>query len=250
MSDKLKIAVCDDEKRFVTIISASVESIFKDLNIEVSMESFFMPGELLDKLKTKSYDLIFLDISMPGMDGIELSKTIGSLSRGMKIVFVSSRLERVFDTFPVQPFGFVRKNRFLEDLSDVINRFAEQLDQRGEEANLAYFKGQNGTITIDTAHLKYIECHKNTQLLHVQNAEKVHKLYLRMETLETELKHLGFLRIHKGYLVNSKFVKRFNSKTIILMTGEELPVGRSRHHEAMGEYLAFISREGTSVIGK
>ncbi len=59
-----------------------------------------------------------------------------------------------------------------------------------------------------------------------------------------------FLRVHKGYLVPCKFIRRFDSNSVILTTGEEIPVGRSRRQEAMDAYLAYIGRTGSTLIGK
>ena len=73
---KLKIAICDDEPRAITIVSASVESIFKDLGEEISLETFLSPDELTARLRSRAFDLIFLDISMPKKDGIALGKEL------------------------------------------------------------------------------------------------------------------------------------------------------------------------------
>ena len=250
MSERLKVAVLDDEPRAISVISASVESVFRSYDTEILLETFTAPAELLDRLNTFSFDLIFLDISMPGMDGIELGKRLVQSKNTAELVFVSSRTDRVFDTFSVHPFGFVRKTNFLDDIGEVIARFEESRRAKTDDSRFAHFKDQQGMVAIDVTHVTYIECIRNTQVLHFDDSDREHKLYSRMETLEEELKRFDFLRVHKGYLVPCKFIRRFDSNSVILTTGEEIPVGRSRRQEAMDAYLAYIGRTGSTLIGK
>lgn len=250
MSDRIQIAVCDDESRAVSIISASVESIFRDMGIETQTETFRSPGDLMERLKSGRFDLIFLDISMPRMDGIQVGRALLELGIAAKVVFVSSRLDRVYDTFAVQPFGFVRKNRFMDDITEVVTRFAMTLQEGENMRDRVHFKTQQGTVALDATRVRYIENDRNAQVFHMDGKPEEYRIYSRMETLEEELGEHGFLRIHKGYLANCRYIRRFNSQTVTLTTGEELPVGRSRRQSAMDAYLSFIGSHGSTVIGK
>lgn len=240
---KLKIAICDDEPRAITIISASVESIFKELGQEISLETFLSPDELTERLRSRAFDLIFLDISMPKKDGIALGKELQQYGSTAELVFVSSRMDRMYDTFAVRPFGFVRKNHFLEDMDEVVRRFAAHRNQTEDRGQMAQFKDGQGIVSIDVARVTYIECVRNTQIFHFDDSPEEHRMYSRMETLEEELKQYGFIRIHKGYLASAKYIRRFDSRAVTLTTGEELPIGRSRQHAAMDEYLQFVGKQ-------
>ena len=246
MASKLKVAICDDEPRAITIISASVESVFKDLNVEISLETFLSPEELLERLRNRAFDLIFLDISMPKKDGIALGKELKQYGSTAELVFVSSRMDRMFDTFAVRPFGFVRKSHFLEDIDEVIHRFVDQKNQKEDNRQLMQFKDGQGVVSIDVSKVLYIECVRNTQILHFEDSSEEHRMYSRMEILEEELKPLGFIRIHKGYLASARFIRRFDSKAVTLTNGEELPIGRSRHHEAMDAYMKYVGQNSAS----
>ena len=151
MSERLKVAVCDDEARAISVISASIESVFRGFGTEIALETFTAPAELLDRLNVHHFDLIFLDISMPEMDGIELGKRLQKTGNNADLVFVSSRMDRVFDTFAVQPFGFVRKNHFLDDIGEVIARFEEERKAGSDDSRFAHFKDQQGMVTCVTS---------------------------------------------------------------------------------------------------
>lgn len=249
MSDKQKIAVCDDESRALAIVSSAVEGIFGDMGVEIVLEKFLGAAELLERMNATSFDLIFLDISMPKMDGIQVGKAIKNAGSDARIVFVSSRTDRMFDTFSVEPFGFVRKGHFMEDINEVITRFMEK--QTGRKAgDMVCFQDGRGTVSIDISRVKYIECVRNTQVLYFDDGQTQRKIYSRMETLEEELRRYGFIRIHKGYLANCQYISCFDTKGLSLTSGDQIPIGRSYYQGAKMEYLAYISRSGASYIGK
>lgn len=249
MIERVKIAVCDDESRALSIIASSVGGIFGDLGGEISLDTFTAPGQLLERMAGYDYDLLFLDISMPRMDGIALGKQLQTRGSKASIVFVSSRMDRVFDTFAVEPFGFVRKSHFLGDLNEVITRFWEKWEKQQSQGDLIYLKNRGSAVAVDVSRVRYIECIKNTQVLHFEGEQTQRKVYSRMETLEEELEPYNFLRVHKGYLVNSRFIASFDAKTVVLIDGVELPVGRSYYAGVKAGYLAYISAAGVPYIG-
>ena len=249
MSDRLKVAVCDDESRALAIVSSAVEGIFRDVGAEIIMEKFMDPVELLERMSAVSFDLIFLDISMPKMDGIRLGKAIKTSGSTASIVFVSSRTDRMFDTFAVEPFGFVRKGHFMEDMNEVVTRFSRKREKQ-KNTDMVCFKDGHGMVSVDISRVKYIECVRNTQVLYLDDGQTQRKIYSRMEMLEEELRKYGFIRIHKGYLANCKFINCFDTKGLSLTTGDQIPIGRSYYQGAKAEYLEYISRSGASYIGK
>lgn len=245
---KVRIAVCDDERKAVSIISGAAEAVFAAKKIDVAIDEYLSPAKLLECIERRAYDLIFLDICMPELDGIKLGKKIAGLGRSHTIIFISSRMDRMFDTFAVQPFGFVRKTHFMDDISEVIDRYIEQRSSAKEDDEI-HFKNQSGDlVSVRINQLKYIECYKNVQRF-VLDGEDDKKLYSRMNILEEQLKDYGFIRTHKGYLVNCKYIQRLDRKTLMLSTGEVLPVGRSRYHQAMDEYMSYVSTYGI-ILGE
>ena len=164
MRERLKIAVCDPkhgttrigphEPRALTIVSSSIGTVFAEAGMDVSLETFLGPEALLEALSTRSFQLVFLDISMPKMDGITLGKTIQKLGSGTSIVFVSNRTDRMFDTFAAEPFGFVRKNHFMEDLNQIVTRYMEKLKIK-DQGDLVRFQDGRNTVSIDASRVTY-----------------------------------------------------------------------------------------------
>ncbi len=244
----ISVAVCDDEDNALDIICGSVKKVFSSQSIEVSPDSFKRADELLKAMQSKNYGLVFLDINMPGTDGITLGKRISAMKHKPDIVFISSNSNRVFETFVVQPFGFVRKENFFSDITGVITRYVAQM-QKAEEPYLQFELKQHGSyVSVNAAALEYVECFKNMQILHISESEEK-TVYSRMTVLEELLSSRDFIRIHKGYIVNCRFIKKFERNSVILTTGTELPVGRSKHDCALNAYLEYVHKNGISIIG-
>lgn len=248
MNKSIVIAVCDDEGNALDIICGSVKKVFASRSIDVSLDSFKSAEALLRTMQTKNYALVFLDIKMPGMDGITLGKKIAAMKQKPDIIFISSNSDCVFDTFAVSPFGFVRKDNFFADITGVITRYVAQMSKTDEPYLQFELKQRGSYVSVDAATIEYVECFKNMQILHISDGDKK-TVYSRMAVIEEQLASRDFIRIHKGYLVNCRFIKKFERTTVILTTGTELPVGRSKHDGALNAYLEYIHKKGISIIG-
>ena len=248
MQKKIVVAICDDEENALDIICGSLKKIFATHSLTVELDSYQSADELLRAMSRQQYELVFLNINMPGMDGITLGKKILKMKAKPDIIYISSNTSRVFETFEVQPFGFVRKESFFSDIRGVINRYIVKMSKK-EEPFLQFELKQRGSyVSVNAASLVYVECFQNMQILHIADEEN-RNVYSRMSVLEEILAAHDFIRVHKGYIVNCRFIKKFERATVILTTGDELPVGRSKHDIALTAYLDYIHRNGISIIG-
>lgn len=242
------IAVCDDEQSALDIISTSVKKVFLSHNVDAQVKCFDSVSDLWKKMKFEKFRVLFLDINMPEMNGIEFGEKLENLEVRPEIIFVSSNVSRVFDTFAVHPFGFVRKHKFIKDISGVVERFVKQkMNEGGTVLQLEIKRGKDLTA-IKLAELKYIECLRDMQIFHM-NGSPNQTVHSRMNAIEGSILSHGFIRIHKGYIVNCRYIKRFNTKVVVLNTGEELPVGRSKSEDAMKKYFEYMRKNGITIIG-
>ena len=108
-------------------------------------------------------------------------------------------------------------------------------------------RNRGGLVSVNVAILKYVECLRNEQVFYMDGKDN-YSVFLRMKTLEEQLSPFGFIRIHKGYLVNCRYIARFDNNSVILSSGEQLPVGRSKHATALEQYLEFIRKNGIAII--
>ena len=126
----MTIAICDDEKIMLKIIMSAVKSAFEEHFGQLSIHAFLNVKKMDAFLKTEKVDLIFLDIVMPKVDGVEYAEFLRNSGSATPIVFVTGSEERVWDSFRVRPFDFIRKNCFLTDLQRVAERFSAEYKKK------------------------------------------------------------------------------------------------------------------------
>ena len=235
----IKIALCDDDKRALPIISGAASSALAGQNVKCEIEEFDSGKSLLEAMNKKEYDLVLLDIDMPGMDGIKVGKTIREKNYNTKIVYVSDCESRVFESLAVQPLGFVRKSNFLNDIAAVVQLFIRTMDETKEKNNVE-FETRNGIIVLQYKNIVYIESSRNYQLVTLKGQKSPVEIKMTMESLQKMLDEFGFIRIHKGFLVNYRFIQRISANEVILQDGTTLPIGRSKAPEIKSKYLSLI----------
>lgn len=238
---KLKIALCDDDSRALPIIAGAVESTFQSHGIQTEIVRFQSGSALLKSMDEVHYQLLLLDIEMPGMDGIELGKKLRAKKDETIIVYVSEAESRVFESFAVQPLGFVRKSNFLNDISAVVDLYLKTVDKemKGEYLD---FSTRSGILTLKSRQVCYIEGSRNYQLLFVEGRKDPIEVKMTMDKLEEATAPHGFIRIHKGYLVNYQYIQHLSSTVATLQNGQQLPIGRSKAGEVKMKYLSFIGK--------
>ncbi len=222
----LKIAVCDDEQSFINIMVKLIKKTFSD-NIEI-LDTYTSPIVMLNS--GKSYDLLFLDIDMPRLNGIKLARHYDKSNTS--IIFVTNKEALVFEAYnSTDSVGFIRKGRLTEDFESVIKRF-------NRSNQLMHFL----TVTINSQIYKirlsdiiYIEKMVNSIIIHTTD-----KTYTQRNTLaeiEEKLHSHGFIRVHAGYIVNLDHILRISSNEITLSHSEIVPVSRNRLKYVKTEFL-------------
>lgn len=129
---KMFLAICDDEADILGVVSGAIANTFKKYEIEATTEIFKRTKELEARMQEQSFELLFLDIDMPGMDGITFAGKLREKNKQTDVIFISNREDKVFDALRVNPAGFIRKRRFLEDVPAVIDQWMEMhSDKKG-----------------------------------------------------------------------------------------------------------------------
>lgn len=232
----IRIGICDDDKMALTVISGAVRSAFETHGIQPQFKIYSAASKLWEEMEAESFQLLMLDIQMPGLDGIDFGRRLRKRGSKIDIIYVSNCENRVFEALSVQPFGFVRKAMFLKDLSEVIGRYVESMqeDKKGQRVDLP--TRCSGRIHVAVDDILYFEGNGMYQMLAFRGGKQV-QIASRMDHLETVLLEHGFLRIHKGYLVNYRCIARLDKAEATLTDGKRLPISRRRAKQIRLEYL-------------
>lgn len=225
----LKAAICDDEDRVLPYLAASIKEVFRLYEMELETETFTTVTALWDQVFSgKEYDIYFLDIDIPDYSGIQAAERIRKLYPDGVIVFVSAKEERVFETFSVAPAAFVRKEQFQTDLKKAVQSLHERVF-RLQQTWCVLHDAVGGELKLDLEQVMYLEA--QDKYVDIITLKKVHLIRQTITELEKELEGHSFVRIHRSYLVNCKFIYRIGKNKLFLDNGRELPVSRYRMAE-------------------
>lgn len=243
---KMHLAICDDEADILSVVSGAIENTFKKYDIQATTEIFKGTVDLERRMKEQVFELIFLDIEMPGLDGITFARKVRRTNVRTEIIFISNREEKVFDALRVNPAGFIRKRRFLEDVPAVIDQWMQK--RRESERSILLAESKEGTISVPIDTILYIEGDGRYQEIYCSEGGEPIKISSSMKKLEEQLDSRGFMRIHKGYLVNYLFIKRLKDTGAVLTNGQEIPMSRLRIQEIRNQYLELMQDGGNVIL--
>ena len=241
----LKIALLDDDKTALLISKGAIESFFQEKNIAISLDAFSSPVNFLAMAKEENYRLVFLDIDMPELNGLEVGKELKGFNPQTDIIYLSQREDLVFDTLQLHPFGFIRKSKIIQDFANVLELFVSTALNTNKENKKITISSKTETISADIDQVMYIEGNRNYQTFYLKDGSSFDARIL-MGDLESKLKEHGFIRVHKGYLVNYFFIRMIGTNEVTLTNNKVLPLSSKRKDEIMEEYLS-ITRKNKSI---
>lgn len=233
----LHIAVCDDEITVLEAISAKIQKVFEHLGQPVAITNYLQGVELRRRIFAgEHYDVLFLDIDMKDIDGIELSRHLRNNRIESLIVFISNREEYVFKSFSVRPFRFLRKIDLEGEIHSIIRDIIQEFNRKDPEFLL--LETATACLKVNPYEIVYVEC--NDKTLRIVTEGKEHLLRYKISDLEAKLQRYGFLRTHKGYLVNYRYVFSIEKNEVILDTKERIPLSKHRIAEVKDQFRRLV----------
>ena len=230
----IRIAICDDEKHMSDHIRSMVLNFFRKKNREISLRMFSGGEELLSY--NGQIDILFLDIQMKDMDGMETARKLRADKFRGFLVFITVLKEMVFQSFEVQAYDYLVKPVDDKQFEKTMERLYASM-QNASEDSLLVQKGYEGRI-IREDEIVFCEIIDRKIYLNLASGEVV-DYYERIENLETKLNN-RFYRCHRSYLINLKHLKGYKNGTACMDNGKEIPVSRLRSREFSGVVLRYM----------
>ena len=230
----IHIAVCDDEMHMSNHIRALISDFFRRKNVETEILQFSCGEELLKY--DRPIDILFLDIQMRDMDGMETARKLREKKFRGFLIFITVLKEMVFQSFEVQAYDYLVKPIEEKHFDKTMERLLVSM-QNASEANLLIQKGYESRM-ISLEEIVFCEIIDRKIYLHLTSSEVV-DYYERLENLETKLGS-RFFRCHRSYLINLKYLKSYKNGTAYLEGGKEIPVSRLRGKEFSSVILHYM----------
>ena len=235
----MRIAICDDEKNIRELIGNKVEKQYPKAEIV-----FFSSGEEL--LSSDVHiDILFLDIQMSGRDGMETARELRQRNNDVIIIFVTAVEEYVFQAFDVGAFNYIVKPIDDAKFTDVLQRAVDGLDSQNkvvkepeEKYVMINNSGVHTKVILDD--IVYAEVFNRKVVIHKLNDEI--EYYGKMSDLEA-LAGDSFFRPHRAYLINFKYVEKYDATTIYLEKGSVL-MAKQNYPAFVKKYMKYNQKRG------
>lgn len=234
----MHIAICDDDVKFSEELRLRAEDGLAKLNVQAAFSVYNDGASFL--MNMDECDAVFLDIDMPGVDGFEIAEKINLISESF-IVFVTSYDELVYSSIKFRPFRFIRKSHLESELPEVLSALYNAIIKRmaGKRFRL-HAKAKD--VFLNVGEIKYIETFGHWLRVYVQSGDML-ECYGSLADMEQRLSEFDFIRTHKSYLVNCRYVYSIERGRVILIDNTEIPLSRYKSDAVKSKVKNYILSE-------
>ena len=197
-------------------------------------------------MKADSIDVIFIDINMPDINGLEF---VQSLATPPMVVFTTAYSEYAVDGYKVDAVDYLLKPFGLEEFKRAANKVKQRYDLQNmaavsvvDQDDAMFLKTEHRIVRINISDIRYIEGMSEYLKIHLEDKQKPLIVLLSMKKIEEHLPS-SFMRIHRSYIINLKKIQEVNKNRVIMDADTYLPIGDLYRESFMG-YLE------TKFLGK
>ena len=235
----MKICICDDDCFAVREIRNLLEP-FRTEDDGFDISDFSCGEDLIEFYKNGGcFDIVFIDIEMGGINGVEAAETIREFAPETIIIFVSSHSSYIFDAFRIEALHFLVKPIKEKEFSEVFTRAMKKYTATNASVILKWESVRN-KISINK--ISYVEGYRRHLTVHT--ASGVYEAVGKISEIYEILKPHGFVRVHQGFIVNMNYIKNFNANEVELTDGSKVAVSVRKKQEALKAYDIFIRKWG------
>lgn len=236
----LKIAVCDDEVLHRLDIVKKIKSVLYNYSKEdkFSIEEYSNGQAMVNE--NKYFDIVFLDIKMDKLSGIETAKKMRTYNEDTKIVFITAFKEYIFEALDVEPFHYLLKPVSIEKLNGIIKRIMDKLKASKDEKQFFLVSQGKNTIKVALDKVYFFEVQNRTINLHTE--DEIIKYYDRISNVESLVSQKDFFRCHRSYIVNFRYIKKYDRNEIELDNGMKIMLSKNKYEEFTKSFTEYIKR--------
>lgn len=239
----LKIAVCDDEVGFTSKMEALIEKAARQKGIVVEVDVFFDGVTLFKNIQNNSirYDMIFLDIEMGALNGLETARQIRKLDELVFLIYVTSHQNYAVEAYEVHPFAFLVKPLREEQVLQNFFRIYKKISSGAFYYEYRFKREYYRVIVND---IMYFESNKRVIHIHMRDGA-VHTYYGKLNEVQKELEHkkVDFFRIHRSILVNVRYVKCKAYDHVVLSDDSVFFISEDRRRDINMQYMGMLEKE-------
>jgi len=223
------IGICDDMEEHRERIKKKVEEYYFSRNKDYKVLVYDRGDKAIEEIEM--LDLLILDIEMPVIDGINVKNTI--VNKNCRIIFVTNYEQRVYEAFGKNVIAFIKKDEL-----DKLFKILDKIETEEADHKLIYISG----TLYDTYKIEYVEAEGSYINIYESDEKYFECLYLSEFLKRVDKRH--FLKIHKSYVVNLRYVRKIDSKGVLLENRKILPLSRIHRDNVKAQFLKYIREQG------
>ncbi|MCD8294772.1 MAG: LytTR family DNA-binding domain-containing protein [Clostridia bacterium] len=235
----IKVAVVEDEKRWADEFTDYVRRYFKE-RMEVPEICVFGDGVDFISDYKEGYDLILMDIDMPGMDGLEAAKRLREVDEGACLIFITMLARYAIKGYEVSAFDFIVKPVSYDLLKIKLDKAMVYINRRNEAPSFVV-QGAGTMKKVLLSEIKYVESIKHYLYIHTLDGEL--KMRGSMSDIADQFLSNGFAGINRSLIVNLAYVTGYDA-TDVNVAGERLPLSRVYKADFLNALTRHIGKEG------
>ncbi|MCM1257971.1 MAG: LytTR family DNA-binding domain-containing protein [Roseburia sp.] len=232
----MRIGICDDEKNIRQWLEQNTRQVCAKAEIVQ-----FEDGKTLLSY-TGKIDILFLDIQMEGIDGMEAARELRKAGNPVTIIFVTAMEDYVYQAFDVEAFHYLVKpfsrEKFARVLAKAIGKKNHVVEETKGEKKYFFVKSGSSHVKVFMENIIFAEVFNRKVVIHTEKGDV--EYYGKLTDLEKEAGE-DFFRPHRAYLVNFKYIVRYDARTIYLEGGEVL-MAKQKYPEFVKQYLQYNRR--------
>ncbi len=235
----IKVAVCDDEEQFSKRIKKCISEYLtlKEADFEIDI---YRSGEELLELgsKLEQYSIVFLDIEMEEINGIEVATKIREFNDDVFILFVTAFIDYSLEGYKVEAVRYILKDGNLElAIEESLRTVLKKMKYMLEKKTFSFMEGKR---CISLRKVLYIESYLHKLTFYVSgDAVEAYTIYATLNEMEKEISNGEFLRIHQSFLVNMRYVAKICRYQVTMTNGKELQVPKERYRDVENAIVTY-----------
>ena len=239
----LTIAICDDNPRFAHLLTAKMRELCAYLlpdRIDCQIAPTFGSGEdVLRYMQNHTFDILFLDIDMPRMNGFRLASNLNESYPDTIIIFVSAYDDFVYSSFEYSPFRYLRKSHLEEELPITLKKVIKKYIYDSESLTFSTIEGE---LMLRLRDIVYFEGEKNYYMIRMISG-KIYRCRGTMTSIEARIEPYDFFRVHSAFIVNEEHIQSIHDKGDLTMkNGVTITVSRRKMAAFKEAYMQFTRR--------
>jgi DNA-binding LytR/AlgR family response regulator len=222
--------ICDDEKAALDNVKKNIQAVCNDLNQPIEIFTYNNSKKAIDSIckNSEQFDILFLDIDMPEISGLEVAKIIRNAGLDIILIFISAHEQYVFDSIEYSPFRYIRKNLIKKEMPSAIKAAIRLLESTREHSSV--IKTECGNIVLKHSRIMYYDVKGHNVVIHMIDGKE----FSTRNTIKGFYKDMNddnFVKINSGCVVNLKHIENISKDFVTLDNKKALVLSKSRLKE-------------------